>query len=247
MFNIFYKLFAFVKTIIMKNSIEKTAISIGKALIENGAEISRCEDTIIRVLKAHGCRNINVFCTNSMIILQTENATETAHIYRNDLDLFAIDEANSFSRCLCNNQPFVARFNKYPILYKIVLTYFATSCFCLYFGGSVFDSVFAGIIGLIIDNIKLNIKGNFAKTLCYSIIGGFLCYIPCYFFNNLHVDKIMIGTIMLLIPGLTIGNAIRDVMNGDTLSGLLEMTQAIFSAIAIAMGYGVSLAVIENI
>lgn len=231
----------------MKNSIEKTAVSIGKALIENGAEISRGEDTIIRVLKAHGRRNISVFCTNSMIILQTENTMQTARIYRNDLNLFAIDEANSFSRCLCNNQPFISHLNKYPVLYKLVLTYFATSCFCLYFGGSVFDSIFAGIIGLIIDNIKLNINGFFSETLCYSIIGGFLCYIPCYFFGSLHVDKIMIGTIMLLIPGLTIGNAIRDVMNGDTLSGLLEMTQAIFSAIAIAMGYGVSLAVIENI
>ena len=41
-------------------------------------------------------------------------------------------------------------------------------------------------------------------------------------FPALHVDKIMIGDIMLLIPGLMATNAIRDILIGDTISGVMS-------------------------
>ena len=58
-----------------------------------------------------------------------------------------------------------------------------------------------------------------------------------------HPDKIMIGTIMLLVPGLTVGNAMRDIMNGDVLSGLTGLTEAIFLGVAIALGFAVAVAI----
>ena len=53
----------------------------------------------------------------------------------------------------------------------------------------------------------------------------------------------MIGTIMLLVPGLTVGNAMRDIMNGDVLSGLTGLTEAIFLGVAIALGFAVAVAI----
>lgn len=226
---------------INNNSIEKTAIEIGKSMIENGAEINRCEDTIIRILKSHNIKQISVFCISSLLILQTENTTEIRRISSNDLDLFKIDMLNSKSRSLCNHDCVKGYDNNYSIVSKIIMTFLATSSFCLYFGGSIFDSILAGIIGLILNEIKISINSVFAKTLCYSIIGGILCLIPCLIFKSLSIDKIMIGTIMLLIPGLTIGNAIRDIMLSDTISGIIELTDAIFTAIAITFGYALSL------
>lgn len=228
---------------IMMDNIEKTAIEIGKDMLENGAEISRCEDTVKRLLQSQKRQSINVFCISSLIIVQTEYSTEIRRIKENNLNLFAIDEANSKSRAICSNTTHTPNINKFPILSKIILTFLSTSSFCLYFGGSIYDAIFSGIIGLIISNTKINIPYVFPRTLCYSVIGGFLCFIPCYIFSALHIDKIMIGTIMLLIPGLTIGNAIRDIMSSDIISGLMELTEAIFTAIAISIGYGLSLAV----
>lgn len=230
----------------MNNNIEKTAIQIGKKMLENGAEISRCENTIKRILQSQNRCNINVFCISSLIIIQTEYSTEICRIKENNLNLFAIDEANSRSRAICSNTVHKPTFNKYPNVLKIILSFLSTSSFCIFFGGSVFDALCCGIIGLIINNLNISLSNIFSKTLCYSVIGGFLCLIPCYIFNNLHLDKIMIGTIMLLIPGLTIGNAIRDIMSSDIISGLMELTEAIFSAIAISLGYGCALVVFAN-
>ena len=225
----------------MDNSIEKTALNIGKTMIENGAEISRCEDTIIRILKHNKCSNINVFCISSLIIIKTDNTCEIGRIKKNDLDLFIIDEMNALSRSICTNTSFKNRVNNYSIMSNVLLTFLATSSFCLYFGGNIYDAISAGIIGIIMDNLRIKINVPFAKTLFYSVIGGFLSFVPYLIFDGLHYGKIMIGTIMLLIPGLTISNGMRDIMTADILSGIIELTQAVFLAIAIAIGYGLSI------
>lgn len=44
---------------------------------------------------------------------------------------------------------------------------------------------------------------------------------------------------MLLVPGLIITNAIRDTIAGDLVSGISRAIEAIFIAIAIAVGSGI--------
>ena len=50
-------------------------------------------------------------------------------------------------------------------------------------------------------------------------------------------DKIMIGNIMLVIPGRQLTNSLRDMINGDTISGLLNMSEALMRAVFVAMGF----------
>ena len=52
-------------------------------------------------------------------------------------------------------------------------------------------------------------------------------------------DKIMIGDIMLVIPGLQLTNSLRDMINGDMISGLLNMSEALLKAVAVAVGFAV--------
>ena len=47
----------------------------------------------------------------------------------------------------------------------------------------------------------------------------------------------MIGDIMLLIPGLTVTSAMRDMIVGDTISGLLRLIESIWWAGALACGF----------
>ena len=50
-------------------------------------------------------------------------------------------------------------------------------------------------------------------------------------------DKIMIGDIMLVIPGLQLTNSLRDMINGEMISGLLNMSEALLKAVAVAIGF----------
>ena len=53
--------------------------------------------------------------------------------------------------------------------------------------------------------------------------------------------KITIGNIMLLIPGIAFTTSLRDIINGDTISGLVGISEATIKAIAIAIGFALVL------
>ena len=56
----------------------------------------------------------------------------------------------------------------------------------------------------------------------------------------LRMDKIMIGDIMLLIPGLLLVNAIKEMFNRDIVTGLYRLIEAVLVALAIAGGYALA-------
>lgn len=53
------------------------------------------------------------------------------------------------------------------------------------------------------------------------------------------MDKIIIGSVMPLVPGLLITNAIRDLIAGHLVSGLAKGVEAILTAMAIGSGVAV--------
>ena len=66
-------------------------------------------------------------------------------------------------------------------------------------------------------------------------------------FPVLHMDKIMIGDIMLLIPGLMFTNAIRDVLLGDTISASMRLVEALLLAAALALGFFAAIWLVRGI
>ena len=57
----------------------------------------------------------------------------------------------------------------------------------------------------------------------------------------------MIGEVMLLIPGIAMTNSIRDMLLGDTMSGILRLCEALLMAISIALGFGISIILLGGI
>ena len=56
-----------------------------------------------------------------------------------------------------------------------------------------------------------------------------------------HVDKMIIGMVMNLVPGVAITNSVRDVIAGDFIAGQTKMTEALLTATSIALGTGIAL------
>lgn len=210
-------------------------------MIENGAEISRAEESLRRMLSSSGIKG-NAFCLNSIVVLICSDDVLVRRINKNDLNLAEIDRLNAVCRDICKEQSCHLPNNNYSVFFKIMSVFLATGAFCIYFGGSIADALVSGIIGLIILKIPKSGVGIFAYALLQSTVAGILSYIPLFLGLAVSPDKIMIGTVMLLIPGITMGNAVRDVMYCDTLSGVIEFTESVFTALAIAFGF--SLAVI---
>lgn len=211
------------------------SVDLARQTIECGGEVSRAEETVRR-MNNNEC---NVFATTSLIVAQKGEKTAIRRIYKDKIDLAMLARINSISRSLANESTTIKNYTAYESkTAETISNFFATFFFSLFFGGMLTDAVFSGIIAVVISIAQFNkIEFNlFSKNLVSSFVASVLSFIPDYLGIEVHQDKIIIGTIMLLVPGLTVVNATRDMMNSDLLAGMSELFNAIMSALSIAFG-----------
>lgn len=216
------------------------SLDIGREIIKSGGEISRAEDTIKRINKAYG-NSCEVFALPSIIIAQSGDNIQIRHIDGEDTNLAELSRLNALSRRLCfemNDEIYITKKAIYSLFAEMVSICAATASFCIFFGGSIYDAVLSAITGLIISYIGIQNYNFplFTSNLISAFIASVLAYIPLKVGLEFHPDKIIIGTIMLLVPGLTVVSSIRDMMQGDLIAGVFELFNSIMSALAIALG-----------
>ncbi|MBQ7741003.1 MAG: threonine/serine exporter family protein [Eubacterium sp.] len=219
-------------------------LSICGALLESGAEINRVEDTARRILLSKGFKSVNVFCISSLIILSADNVIRIKRVTKNELNLRNIDYFNEMSRSLCEERSFEYLTKPYTLYIKYIAVILGCGCFTLYFGGTLLDAAFSSLIGIIINFRKSYLPFSFVKTLCDSFIAGLISVILSLS-AGLNYDKIMIGAIMLLVPGITSVNGVKDIMKADIVSGIMELTDALFTAFAIALGFSAAALILK--
>ncbi|MBR6501438.1 MAG: threonine/serine exporter family protein, partial [Firmicutes bacterium] len=121
----------------------------------------------------------------------------------------------------------------------------AASGFTVFFGGTLADAALVALFALLISWLQeklLPISMNqLSFNLICSTIIGCLTGICTGFLPMLHLDKILIGYIMLLIPGITLTNAVRNVLVGNTISGLMRLVEALLWATALALGFMIAM------
>ena len=202
------------------------AINIGEQLLMSGAEISRVEDTIRRICAAYDIRQSHIFSIASCIIVTLETKdhkwiTQTRRILSYGTDMWKLDRLNNLSRLICSTKPPLERINRE---YALILN------------GPVYPPVGALIRITLYAFTAIKMKAIFSNILC-SMISGMVCILTHYIGLGHHVEMIMIGNIMLLIPGVLMTNSFRDFISGDMISGLLHFSEAIITAICIAAGF----------
>lgn len=231
------------------------AIFIGKRLLENGAEVHRVELTIEYICKAYGATRVDVFAIPSMIIATAAKGdeyytTKLKRIKVSNTDLYKIEQLNKMSRYICENLPSVDEINEMiksfdetkrllPIL-KYIGVLIGCFGFSIYFGGSFRDGIAAGIAAFIMSLIMFNIRhvvNKLLNTLFISAIGGLLCVLLCKIHIGEHITFVMIGAIMLQIPGMALSYSFRDLMMDDLLSGMLRFLESILTAVFIVIGF----------
>ena len=84
-------------------------------------------------------------------------------------------------------------------------------------------------------------KVNYTTVACF--LSGILAQLCVAIGFGTNLDRIMIGDIMLFIPGLVIVNGVREFFYADILTGVYRLIEALLIAGAIAVGYAVSLVI----
>ena len=235
-------------------------LDMGALLLDCGAEISRTEDTLRRLGQAYGAEKTDVFVIPSIISITIafpgrEVLTETRRIRSNgSTDFYRLEKLNALSRDCCASplpvQELRARLDrvaagKKPRSVVYWGSLLAAGGFAVLFGGTLYDAFAAAAFALLICLLQEKLGGTelnqVAANLMISLLVGLGVGALTMALPALHMDKILIGDIMLLIPGLAMTNAVRNMLVGDTISGVVRLSECLIWAGALAGGFMVAM------
>jgi len=236
------------------------AILAGRIMLKNGAETYRVEDTIERIIKSRkNIRFADAFVTPTGIFASLEYEDEVftylIRIKSIRIDLNKINLVNEFSReFVSTNMSIEEGFNKlkdidkektYPLILNSIFGGLSCGFLSFMFGGNAFDFISSLIIGFIvvfsINKIAKYKLSFFINNFIGAAIATLLSIIAFAIGLADNMNVVIISSIMPLVPGVAITNAMRDTISGDFVSGLSRGMEAIFSALSIAFGVGLIL------
>lgn len=236
-----------------------TAVELGYELAMSGAETFRVEESISRVLLSYGLES-EVFAIPNNLIVSIETPegkpmTRMRRIGHHGNDLDAVERFSGLSRAICNRKPEPQEAKKwldqvrcgrvsYPF-WLFLLGDFLGACGLSYlFGAGFLDSICAGVCGLVVGlvtNFLDNMKANqFFRTIAAAFLMALAAYGMGAVGLTSNPDAVIIGALMILVPGLLFTNAMRDIIYGDTNSGVNRIVQVLLVAAALALGTAVA-------
>lgn len=240
----------------------KAALDMGEGLLRSGAEVSRVEDTVQRLLLSQGASRVDVLAISSGIVVTAYWSfypeTQTRRIRSTAYNMMNLIRINELSRQVCAHRcglmdagQQVAELEngqEESLIGRMGIFALVSASFCLFFGGTWLDalcSIPVGVMLCLFQRLleRLDIRGT-AATLTLAILGGLMARglmaagLPC------SPDKISIGNIMLLVPGIAMTNAVRDMITGETITGLLRFCESLLQCFALALGFAFAILLI---
>ena len=237
------------------NMLLEIAVSLGHRLAMCGAETFRVEESINRVLASYHIPSQVFAIPNCLTVsIQTEDGQSITSMRRigyhgNDLD--AVEKYSNLSRRICAEHPepqlarqWLREADESRLSFKLPIllagNFLGAFGFCMLFNGSVTDAFCSGFCGIIVGLINCFMDHLHANPFFRSITAAFIGSVPAYALRAAGIagnpDSVIIGALMLLVPGLLFTNAMRDIIFGDTNSGVNRIVQVFLIAVAIALG-----------
>lgn len=231
------------------------ATDLGYGLAMSGAETFRVEESVSRVLAAYDIEAEVFVIPNCMhisiepVVGRPQTRMRRIGLHGNDLD--AVEHYSNLSRRICQERPAPeianqwlaetkAQLRHYPLPWYLAGNALGALGFALLFGGAVTDGLLAAVCGIIVglvtrwmDRLGAN---QFFRTIAAAFPMALFAYTCNALFPSVRSDCVIIGALMILVPGLLFTNAMRDIIYGDTNSGINRIVQVLLIAVAIALG-----------
>ena len=228
---------------------------LGYELAMAGAETFRVEESIQRVMAAYGM-NAEVFAIPNYLMVSIidddgKPITRMRRIGSHGNNLDAVEKFSSLSRAFCNRKPDPVEGQKwleivrgklcrYSLPMQYVGFFVGAAGHALFFGGSWIDFFCSGICGMLVGFVNQFLGKRKANQFFSTIASAFLMAMLAYAMYALGItknpDAVNIGALMILVPGLLFTNAMRDIIYGDTNSGINRCVQVVLIAMGIALG-----------
>ncbi len=242
-----------------------TTTEVGYLLLANGAEIYRVEESMQRIFRAYGaCGDIFAIPTCIYVTVSNDQGaplTKIKRVYSRQTDLEKVERLNNLSRTICREKPDFKTIRQelrgidarkaYTLPEQVVAFSLVAFFFTLFYGGNLPDAVCAILCGAAVKGVSYQMErfhaNSFFTNILASAAAAAIALTAVHFYAGLNADKIIIGALMNLVPGIAITSFMRDLIAGDLIAGLIRLTESLLVATAIAIGAGLALTVTRSI
>lgn len=237
--------------------ISNIALYAGELVLKSGAEVYRVEKTIDKIMELYQVSgDCFVFATGIFLTVKDENGKSITRVKRvkdKKTHLVQLEKVNDFVREL-----WVKKYTYAQIMIKLqeceksCVYSFSTLCFsafvlsysfAFFFGAVYLECFFSAITAMLAfiigEKVLKQHMGSFMSHFFLAILITALSALFVRIWPSLRILQLIIGGIMVILPGGMITNAMKDALNGDTVSSSQNIVEAIF--IAIAIGAGISI------
>ena len=240
-------------------------LDMGEMMMCSGGEVRRVENTLSLMGRAYGAVETNIMVITASIVVTLKFAdgnliTESRRVESAGSNkLWRLEDLNALSRKCCESPLSVEQLEKEikscktpTNLWKFYLgSALAAGSFAVFFGGEWFDFIFAAFFGLCVCLLQRKTSKFFPNNIIFNIVSSFvvgvlicLCSKCLPFINR---DMVIIGVIMLLIPGIAFTNSVRDILVGDTISGVMRLIETLLWSAGLAIGFMLAILLIGGI
>jgi len=238
------------------NKLLKFSSDAGKLMLQSGGETYRVEETVSRICQSFDVDEVEVFASPTAVMVSILFEGEVHSIVRRinsrGIDLNIVHNINSLSRDIYKHNlnidegeeklKDICKPNSYSLIKNLFFAGVSTSTFTILFNGGIREFLCAFFIGILTQLLSINLKKSHLNDFFINIIsGGFIAIssIFCLHFGMIsELNKLVAGSIMLLVPGLALTNSIRDLLEGQLVSGLTRAAEAFFIGLSVAIGTG---------
>ena len=236
-------------------------------MIKNGAEIQRTEQTLENIAKAHGHFTADVFAVPNCLMLTLssddgETLSSINRFYSRRFNLEKVIACHRLSYDYINNEKSldecisalkeIDALTDFKTHVRIISYGVICMAFTILFRGTVTDGLIAFLIGLIQGVLMKEIGKHerlpiFITNMIVSAASAFIAYSAFSLSLTQNYNIILMGSLMPLVPGFTTTYAVRDLLYGDYFSGTAKITEALITAIGIAVGIMLTIFVLSHI
>lgn len=236
------------------------ACTAGRIVLENGGEIYRVENTVRYICKAYGIDACESYATPTNLIVtvsapQCEPCTRMLRITSRGVNLARVTAVNDLSRSLLQ-QPLptrqaaarleeIATAPVYPLWQMLGASALGTAAFTVVFGGTVADFAIGLLLGALLRLLVYVLRKRHVGDFLINFIGGGFAalgsWLPVLWGISANWWVLSLSCLMLLVPGLLLTNALRDIAAGDLVAGLSRLIEALAIVAALASGAAITL------
>ena len=228
------------------------ASEAGHILLENGAEISRVEETMERIASHYGVDSKSFFVLSNGIF-----TTSSFNKYANvefipfkGTQLDKVVAVNQLSRDIVAGKytldeaavrlKEIRTMRPHPVWEQVLASALGSAGFCIVFGGGLLDCAASFVCGILLWLFVLYVTAPHMSKIVGNIVGGFFVTLLCIVFHRIgfghSLPNMIIGAIIPLIPGVPFVNGVRDVANEDYIAGATRLLDAMLVFFCIAAG-----------